>query len=85
MVKKLTDPTTIEKLAILAVKKTGPNDSISDVTRKVIADYFEAKTAIEQHNEALSAEKNAFKLLQEKKQEQKNKIKTKVKKQVVSG
>jgi hypothetical protein len=77
--KKLADPKTVEKLALLAVAKAGPGESIADVTRQVIADYFGAKEAFRQYNDSVLSPKAALKLLGDKRQENKAKTKTKTK------
>jgi len=83
MVNKLTDPKTIEKLAILAAAKIGPEDDIAKITKKVIEDYLGAKEIIQQYNDALPSGKIAREHLRDKKSEQKNEIKIKTKKPVV--
>lgn len=82
MVKKLTDPKVIEKLALLAAWKTGPGDNIDDVARKVISDYFAAKDAVKKMNEEVSSQKIALKL-EDKRREKMSKTKVKPKKQAV--
>lgn len=77
MGKKLADPKTIEKLALLAVAKAGPGENIAEVTRKVISDYFGAKEAFRQYNDSILTPKAALKVLGDKRQEKKGKAKPK--------
>jgi hypothetical protein len=79
MRKKLTDPKMIEKLSLLAVAKTGPDENIAAITKKVISDYFGAKDAFKEYNDSILSPKATLKLLEDKKQEKKSKPKIKAK------
>ncbi|MDR3566351.1 MAG: hypothetical protein P4N59_33660 [Negativicutes bacterium] len=75
MGKKLTDSKTVEKLALIAIAKAGPDDNIAEVTKKVITDYFWAMETIREHNGSVPSKKKALKLLGDQRQEKKRKLK----------
>ena len=84
MGKKLTDPKIIEKLALIAVAKAGPDENITVVTKKIVLDYFGAKEALKQYNDTIVSPKAALKLLGDKRQEKKSKAQIKVKTKTAS-
>lgn len=72
MGKMLDNPKTMEKLAVIAAMKTGPDDNIAEVAKKVVADYFWAMRTIKEYNKTLSQNKVELKLLTSKKQKRKS-------------
>jgi hypothetical protein len=79
MGKKLIDPKIMEKLALLAVAKAGPDELIAVVTKKVILEYFGAIDALKNYNDSVVSPKTALKLLADTRQEKKSKPKAKAK------
>ncbi len=48
----ISDKKKVEALALLVVSKTGPDDDVAAVAKKVIADYFKAKKTIKEYEES---------------------------------
>lgn len=64
---KITDKKIRDQLAIIAAAKTSHDDDIATVTRKVVADYIEAKKIIQGEASVRKVAKKTAKAAQEKK------------------